>query len=276
MNNNNVSINDSLHNLEATSNDGKTFVYSSLMSKKIKMRDPILIAGFPGPGLVGSISVNYIIEKLSMKQIGCIDSEYIISGVVYTENRLKHPFRLYSNDNGNIIVLVCEVPIKSSGIHSVLNSVVEWCIKKNIKEVIVLGGYLGQYSAKSPRKPMILSNYKGMDIQEYCSLENHLRYSEPPIFIGGIAGGLLSSMLVYNIPATAIFLPSFEGMPDAEGAAIVIETINTIKKYGFLKIETTKLRKEAEYLQIQLQEFIKSINMAVSRTKKDEEHTIYG
>ena len=31
----------------------------------------ILIAGFPGPGLVGSISTSYIIDKLNMHQIAC-------------------------------------------------------------------------------------------------------------------------------------------------------------------------------------------------------------
>src|SRR6478672_2716976 len=45
----------------------------------------ILIAGFPGPGLVGSISTSYIIDKLNMHQIACVESEYISPGVIYLD-----------------------------------------------------------------------------------------------------------------------------------------------------------------------------------------------
>ena len=52
----------------------------------------ILIAGFPGPGLVGSISTSYIIDKLNMHQIACVESEYISPGVIYVDGKLKAPF----------------------------------------------------------------------------------------------------------------------------------------------------------------------------------------
>jgi PAC2 family len=39
-------------------------------NKTIRLNDAIMIAGFPGPGLVGSMSVSYIIEQQKMHQIG--------------------------------------------------------------------------------------------------------------------------------------------------------------------------------------------------------------
>ena len=36
-------------------------------------------------------------------------------------------------------------------------------------------------------------------------------------FIGGIAGGLLSACLSYQIPCAAILIPSSSGIPDPEG-----------------------------------------------------------
>jgi uncharacterized protein len=71
--------------------DDKTSIIPIVIEKeqKIKQRksiqpnNPVLIAGFPGPGLVGSISANYIIEQLHMHQIAYADSEYIMPSVMY-------------------------------------------------------------------------------------------------------------------------------------------------------------------------------------------------
>jgi uncharacterized protein len=59
--------------------EGKTTVrpLAKVIQKKKRLDSPILIAGFPGPGLVGSISTSYIINRLQMEQIACVESEFI-------------------------------------------------------------------------------------------------------------------------------------------------------------------------------------------------------
>ena len=117
-----------------------------------------MIAGFPGPGLVGSISTSYIIDKLNMHQIACVESEYISPGVIYVDGKLRHPFRLYANKEGNVCVLVCEAPIIINGIHSVLNTVMDWAIKNAIQEVLVLDGIPVQGIPRPDRQPIILGS----------------------------------------------------------------------------------------------------------------------
>ena len=76
-----------------TPSDGRTsirYLRELNMYDRTKSNNTILIAGFPGPGLVGSIGANYIIEKLDMHQIACIDSEFIVPGVIYIGGKLKH------------------------------------------------------------------------------------------------------------------------------------------------------------------------------------------
>jgi uncharacterized protein len=50
--------------------EGKTTVrpLAKVTQKKKRLESPILIAGFPGPGLVGSISTSYIINRLQMEK----------------------------------------------------------------------------------------------------------------------------------------------------------------------------------------------------------------
>jgi hypothetical protein len=57
----------------------------------VNLNSPLLIAGFPGPRLIGSISTSYIIESLNMQQIACVESEFIMPGVIYVDGKLRHP-----------------------------------------------------------------------------------------------------------------------------------------------------------------------------------------
>ena len=65
--------------------DGKSQVkpLAKVIQSKAKLNSPILIAGFPGAGMVGAIGTSYIIEKLHMHQIACVESDFIIPGVIY-------------------------------------------------------------------------------------------------------------------------------------------------------------------------------------------------
>lgn len=268
------------HDVNLTSNDGKTLVYSMPEFKNIVLKNPVLIAGFPGPGLVGSISVNYLIEKLQMKQIGCVESEFIIPGVIYYDGRLRHPFRLYSNQEGSLCVLVCEAPILIRGISSVLNLVMKWCNNNNVQEVLVLGGFSRPGLDNSKREPYIFSSINDYNVQK-TSFDRKIitTYLEPTTFIGGIPGGLLSSSLANNIPCTALFIPSRDDLPDAEGAAIIIDEINKITKDEKLKVDTAQLRQEGENLKKRMLEFIESLRKEVSRVQKasgEAEPIIYG
>jgi uncharacterized protein len=145
---------------KAENDNGKTRVKSiiAVRQNKIRLNNPILIAGFPGPGLVGSISTSHIIEQLHMHQIACVESEFIVPGVIYIAGKIRHPFRLYSNQEGNVCVLVCEAPIMIQGIHSVLDTVVKWAKENEVREVMVLEGIPVEGIPDSSRKPMILSS----------------------------------------------------------------------------------------------------------------------
>jgi uncharacterized protein len=245
----------------------------------------ILIAGFPGPGLVGSISTSYIIDKLEMYQIAFVESHYISPGVIFIDGKLRHPFRLYANEQGNVCVLVCEAPIMMDGTHFVLDAVMDWAIKNSIEEVMVLDGIPVQGIPDSDRKSVILAS-ENMDqnsrketnvsIKQYENEEevisNHKTNAQSNFnrsaiedsskkyttFIGGIAGGLLSACLSNQIPCAAILIPSSSGIPDPEGASLLIETFNNFISDDNLKIETTQLREQGQKLKRQLEQIIKA------------------
>jgi len=140
--------------------DGKTRVtpLPKEQKKPPKLKKPLLIAGFPGPGLVGSISANYIIQQLNLHQIAYVESEYIMPGVIFTGGTLRHPFRLYADDGGNLCVLICEIPISGLGIYSVFNVVIRWAKKFGVSEIIVLEGIPMEGIPPPDRKTLVLSH----------------------------------------------------------------------------------------------------------------------
>lgn len=256
--------------------DGKTSIrYAHEINKDngIKLNDAVLIAGFSGPGLVGSIGTGYIIEKLNMHQIACIDSEFIVPGVIYIGGKLRHPFRLYTNQQKDVCILQCEAPIMIHGIHSVLDTTTKWCVDNKIKKVFVLEGYPVRGMPLPKRKPIILSSDGKEQIEMHENVRLGIKNANKDsnqkrglrnkhfenAFIGGISGGLLSACLSNEIPCTALLIPTTIGVPDPEGAASLVEIIGRITENEKLNIDAGQLRKQGSLLRRQMEEIIRSL-----------------
>lgn len=257
---------------------GKTRIkpLAKVVQGKKKLNSPILIAGFPGPGLVGSISTSYIINKLHMNQIACVESEFIVPGVIYTEGKLRHPFRLYSNKEGDICVLVCEAPIIVEGMYSVLDTFVKWALNNKVNEVMVLDGIAVEGLPDSKRMPIILSSdgreadaanliHDDNNISDVTNKEEEEKKDDKShsiypstAFIGGIAGGILSSCLSNGIASKALLISAARRIPDPEGAAIIIESLSKITNNESLKIDTQQLREQGASLKMRMEKIIQS------------------
>jgi uncharacterized protein len=273
---------------------------------KKNLDKPTLIAGFPGPGLVGSISTNYIIDTLKMRQIACIESENISPGVIYVGGKLRHPFRLYAKEKGNLCIAVCEAPIMINGMRSVMDILMKWALENDVSEVIVLDGIPIRGIPKEGRQPIILHDDGHLHqhvekIGEYNNnidnnvndekldkvrheninsktnknaIEKSTNYNYNA-YIGGVTGGLLSSCLSYGISCTAILVPSPQGLPDPEGAALLIDSFNKITNIENFKIDSSELKSQGINIREQLEKIMQSVED--QRQQASPEHKLmYG
>jgi uncharacterized protein len=241
---------------------------------------------------VGSISTNYIIDKLDMRQIACIESPFIIPGVIYTGGKLRHPFRLYANKEGNICVLVCEAPILIQGIYSVLDTVMKWSVNNGIKEVLVLEGIPFQGMPAADRKPIVLSSdsSSGNEIQQEQDKNKNKnnnnnkiqKYFKQNTFIGGISGGLLSACLSNEIQCTALLIPTTSGIPDPDGAAVIVESIGKVTRNRNLDTDASQLREQGAELKKRMEEIIRSIReqqlqqQGIGAGQEQQQQLMYG
>jgi len=205
--------------------------------KKSKLNNPIIFAGFVGAGLVGPLSVGHIIKKLGMKEIGYMRSKYLPPSTVFIQGRLRHPFRFYSNDDGTICSIICEITLRMEGLYTIVAAILDWAKEKGSNEIIILDGVASEKH----------------DDKAYCAAEEDLcRVMAdkevsmiPQGFITGIPGGILNECLLRKIQGVALLVKANKEDVDPEAAATLVEAVNRLYE---TKIDTDDLRKEKEQI----------------------------
>jgi uncharacterized protein len=212
---------------------GKSFSDNQVYEiKKTVLKSPIIFAGFVGAGLVGPLSVGYMIEKLKMKEIAYLRSRHLPPSTVFMQGRLRHPFRLYSNNDGTICAVICEITLPF-GLHDIVNTILDWAEKNGSHEIVILDGVAS----------------KTHDGKAFCAAEEDLcRVMEsndidmiPQGFITGVAGGLLNECLMRPIQGITLLVKANDKGPDPLAAATLLDAVN--RAYG-LNINTSDLRKK--------------------------------
>jgi len=214
--------------------------------KKSKLNNPIIFAGFVGAGLVGPLSIGHIIEKLGMKEIGYMRSKYLPPSTVFIQGRLRHPFRFYSNDDGTICAIICEITLRMEGLYSIVAAILDWAKEKGSNEIIILDGVASEKH----------------DDKAYCAAEEDLcRVMAdkeismiPQGFITGIPGGILNECILREIQGVALLAKANKENVDPDAAATLVEAVNRLYD---TKIDTDDLRKEKERIGADFSELTK-------------------
>jgi len=199
----------------------------------IKLKNPIIFTGFVGAGLVGPIAIQQIIDKLNMKEIGFLRSKHLPPATVFTQGRLRHPFRFYSNDSGDICAIICEIVINSEGLYTIASAILDWAEKNGSNEIIILDGIA---SDKHDKKAFCAAE------ADLCRvMEGHGIQMIPQGFIIGISGGILNECLIRKIKGVALLVKADETIPDTLAAVTLIESINKVYE---INVDADDLKKQ--------------------------------
>ena len=205
--------------------------------KKTVLKSPIIFAGFVGAGLVGPLSVGYVIDKLKMEEIGYLRSRHLPPSTVFMQGRLRHPFRFYANNDGTICAIICEITLQMEGLYDIISTILDWAEEKGSHEIVILDGVAGATH----------------DDKAFCAAEDDLcRVMEnndiemiPQGFITGVAGGILNECLVRRIQGVTLLVRASDKKPDPLAAATLVDAVNRAYQ---MSIDTTELRKKKKRL----------------------------
>jgi uncharacterized protein len=211
--------------------------------KKKELKNPIIFAGFVGAGLVGPVAINHIIDKLEMEEIAVMRSKYLPPSTVFMRGRLRHPFRFYSNPDGTICAIICEITLRMEGLYCLVASILDWAAEKGSKEIVILDGVASTEH----------------DDKAYCAAEEDLVRTMadkginmiPQGFITGMPGGILNECLVREIQGLTLLAKANKISPDSAAAATLIEALN---RFYEMDIDTTKLKEEGDKINSEFSE----------------------
>ena len=207
--------------------------------EKNKLKNPTIFVGFVGAGLVGTIAIDHMINELDMKEIGFLRSKHLPPSTVFMQGRLRHPFRIYSNnDNGSICAIICEIIISKDGIYNIAMAILDWAEKKGSNEIIVLDGVADK---KHDGNAFFAAEVDLCRVME----ENDIKMI-PQGFITGISGGILNECLIRKIRGITLLVKANEATPDPVAAATIIEAVNRVYE---TEINTKNLKKQKKQIE---------------------------
>ena len=227
----------------------------TLKRKPVK---PIMIEGFPGFGLIGTIVTEYLIDHLQCECIGRCWFEELPASVAIHSEKLVNPIGVFYNKSNNLLI-----------IHSIsATSGVEWKaaellekIAKQVqaKEVICVEG-VGSAVETDTHKVYYFS--------ENTAVRKKLAGISLDPLKEGIILGVTSALLVKTeLPLTCLFAETHSALPDSNAAAKIIETLD---KYLGLKIDYKPLLKQAEKFEAKLKAILEQGQRAQDAQEKKQ------
>ena len=202
---------------------------------KKKPKNPTVIEGFPGFGLVGTITTEFLIEHLDTEQIGKISFEDLPAMVAIHDSKVVDPLGIFYNKRYNLVII--HAVTASKGFEwKLAEAIVKIAKQLGAKEVISLEGVGAPQSQESKSQAF----YYASDARKEAKLKkigiNPLKEG----IIMGVTGSLLARS--DEVAISCIFSETKTNLPDSKAAAKIIEALD---KYLGLKVDYKPLLDQA-------------------------------
>jgi uncharacterized protein len=214
----------------------------------VKLKGKILVSGFHSAlGETGYIVLRHLAGQDSARPIGSIMSPLVPPHVFIGGTRLLMPIELYEYDDRFILLFTRLQPHRAEWA-PFTEAVANWCIDKEFKEAILLGGLDMQFAEGD-------AQYRSAFTSAYNSTAK--KFELPVLEEGrGIYGPLalmLANFQIRNFPAVAILPYAERGRPDPRAASIAIEVLNQLYD---VEINTEELMADAEVIEKEIKQLI--------------------
>jgi len=220
---------------------------------KEKPKSPVIIEGFPGLGLIGTISTEYLIKHLNAKSIGYISSKSFSPMVAIHDSKVIQPLEIYYVKSKNLIILHALTDIR--GLEwEIADSLAQLYKLLKAKELISVEGILGQ-------NPEINPYYFSNDAK---GIKKFGKAKMLPLK-EGIIMGVTAALLLDDseMTTTGIFVETHSKLPDSRAAAKIIEMLD---EYLDLKVDYKPLQQAAAEFEKRLQGYVDKMQTTAKKT----------
>jgi uncharacterized protein len=224
----------------------------------VSIPSPIVFIGIPDVGLVGSIAVSYIIDKMQMQEIGYIESDRLPPILLVREGRVKNPIRIYSTNYS--IAVIADIPLPPNLLTDFSSSVSRWLKGINTRLVVNMTGLPVQnrMSIDRPQVLYVLTDRSAVDMKD----TNAIALSDGIIM--GVYASIIKSCMNESIPVLTLLTQSHSSFPDPFAS---IEALSVINKALSMNIDLSELRHEAELIRIRTRELMKQTENILTESR---------
>ena len=219
------------------------------MTIELKKRPskPIIIEGFPGFGLIGTITTEFLLEHLETEQIGRILLEDTPAMVAIHENKLIEPLGIFYNKKYNIVI-VHALNAPHGKEWKIAEYIADLAKQLNAKEIISIEG-VGSSEEIDNTRTFYFSNHTEA-VHKFRNLK-----IDP--LEEGIIMGVTSALLlkVDKTPMSCVFAETHTQLPDSKAAAKVIEVLD---KYLGLQVDPQPLLETAQKFEEKVKKILTS------------------
>ncbi|RLG21815.1 hypothetical protein DRN74_00090 [Candidatus Micrarchaeota archaeon] len=212
-----------------------------VLTRDVDLKNSVLIEGFPGVGLVGTIAVSYIVEKTGMKAIGYIDSESFPPIITIHKGRPYFPMRIYKHPSKDFCVLLAEFVTPSDVIHELAKKILSFAKEKGIRQIISLAG---MSMPENERESEIFGIASNEEMQLFLASKNVKAIEEG--VTTGVSGMLIAECARENFPAITLLAQSEYKVPNPRASA---ELIKKLDELIGLEVDTSELLREAKEIE---------------------------
>ena len=217
-----------------------------------------LLVGFSQFGLAGLTAVDYLVEQLDLTEMGHITAEGLDPITPFVEGRPRHPIRLYSRDDLNVTVLVCEQFVPASAGTSLSEAILDWTAENSVEEIAVLSGVPVPHGPEDHR-----TYYIATDDYRKRRLEGRSIPAMGNGFLSGVNAALIEQGLDSPLGVGLYVTPVHAQAPDVDAGIRLLETANEV--YG-LGVDSEPLREFAG----EVQQYYGELAQRMERTVEEE------
>jgi uncharacterized protein len=233
--------------------------------KKFKSKNPVIIQGFPGIGMIGTISAAYLSEKLNMKLVGGITSSQFPPISAIHDYKPVSPARVYASEEHDLIVLFSEFVIPANIVYHLTEEILRYAKAKKAKIIYSLAGIMSQaptnkiHGIASDEKIAKLLKKNGVELIKEGATQ-------------GVSGLLIAECASKGFPAANILTETNAPM-DPASAALLLDKLSEV--IG-LDIDTRELRKEGKEIEEKMKGSMARMQKLHDNYKQLESNPMYG
>lgn len=194
---------------------------------KVELKNPVLIEGLPGLGLVGKIAAKYLIKQLKAQRLAYLYSPHFPYFVLVSKKGsvrlLRGAFYFWKNEEGknDLIIFTGDSQAQTiEGQYEISNKILDFAKQYNVKLVITIGGY----RVEVKDKPKVIAAATSQNLLDQA-IKADAVISPMGSPIVGTAGLILGLAPFKKIDALCLLGETRGYLPDPKAAKSVLEVL---------------------------------------------------